>query len=133
MGAVKRCILVVDDHAAVRHALALVLAEEGIGDCWEAGERREALEIAGQQPPDLALVDLSLDGALDLIEELSGRKIPVLVCSMREEPECVRRAMAAGARGYITKFEAPQKLARAVLDLLAGWILISPRATKGFR
>ncbi len=109
MGAVKRRILVVDDHAAVRHALALVLAEEGIGDCWEAGGRREALDIAGPQPPDLVLVDLSLDGALDLIEELSGGKIPVLVCSMREEPESVRRAMAAGARRRRTTItSAPQ-------------------------
>ena len=132
MGTVKRCILLVDDHAAVRHALALVLAEESIGDCREAGGRQEALDLAGREPPDLALLDLSVDGALELVEDLSGRKIPVLVCSMREEPGYVRRAMAAGARGYITKVEAPQELAHAVRDVLAGWILISPRATKGF-
>jgi len=130
-----RCILLVDDHAAVRHGLALVLAEEGIGDCREAAGRKEALEAAGREPPDLALVDLSLgaDDALELVAELCARNIPVLVCSMHEEPGYVRRALAAGARGYITKREAPRELARAVRDILDGWMLISPRAAEGLR
>jgi DNA-binding NarL/FixJ family response regulator len=41
--------------------------------------------------------------------------------------------MAAGARGYITKTEAPEELAHAVRDILAGWMLISPRAAEGLR
>jgi DNA-binding NarL/FixJ family response regulator len=132
MGTVRSSILVVDDHAAVRHGLALVLAEEGC-DCCEAGGRAEALDLAGRESPDLTLVDLSLDGAFQLVEELSGRGIPVLICSMREEPGWVRRAMEAGARGYITKVEAPQELAHVVRAILAGWILISPRAAEGLR
>ena len=126
-------ILLADDHAAVRHGLALVLAQEGIGECYEAGGWEEALDIAEREPPAVALVDLSLDNALELVEGLSRRKIPVLVCSMREEPAYVRRAMAAGARGYITKTEAAEQVARAVRDILAGWMLISPRAAEGLR
>ncbi len=129
----KRRILLVDDHTEVRHGLALVLAEEGIGDCREASGRQEALDAAAREPPDMALVDLSLDDALELLEELRKRNIPTLVCSMREEPGYVRRAMAAGARGYITKREAPEELARVVRDVLAGWMLISPRAAEGLR
>ena len=129
----KRRILLVDDHTEVRHGLALVLAEEGIGDCREASGRQEALDAAAREAPDVALVDLSLDDALELLEELRKRNIPTLVCSMREEPGYVRRAMAAGARGYITKSEAPEALARAVRDVLAGWMLISPRAAEGLR
>lgn len=129
----KGRILLVDDHTDVRHGLALVLAEEGIGDCREASGRQEALDAAAREPPDVALVDLSLDDALELLEELRKRNIPTLVCSMREEPGYVRRAMAAGARGYITKREAPEQLARAVRDVLAGWMLISPRAAEGLR
>jgi len=128
-------ILLVDDHAAVRHGLALVLADEGVGDCDEAASREEALDAAGSEPPDVALVDLSLanDDALELVAELCARNIPVLVCSMHEEPGYVRRALAAGARGYITKREAPRDLARAVRDVLEGWMLISPRAAEGLR
>ncbi len=128
-------ILLVDDHAAVRHGLALVLTEEGMGDCREASSRDEALEAADRESPDVALVDLSLgaDDALQLITDFSARNIPVLVCSSREDPGVVRQALAAGARGYITKREAPRELARTVRDVLDGWMLISPRAAEGMR
>lgn len=131
----KPRILLVDDHAAVRHGLALVLTEEGVGDCREAARREEALEAASREAPDVALVDLSpgTDDALQLVAELSSRDIPVLVCSTHEEASYVRRALAAGARGYITKREAPREVARAVRDVLDGWTLISPRATEGLR
>jgi DNA-binding NarL/FixJ family response regulator len=57
----------------------------------------------------------------------------VLVCSTYEDPGYVRRALAAGARGYITKREAPRELARTVRDVLEGWMLVSPRAAEGLR
>ncbi len=131
----KRWILLVDDHAVVRHGLALVLMQEGIGDCREAAGRGEALAVIAREPPDLALVDFSAGtkDAMQLITELCSRRIPVLVCSMHEEAIYVRRALAAGARGYITKVEAPQELAHAVRDVLEGWTLISPRAAEGLR
>ncbi len=123
-------ILLVDNHANVRQELALVLAEDGITECREAPGQTEALEIADTEPPDLALVDLSLgeEDGLALVSELRSRQIPVLVCSLHEEPRYVARALAAGARGYVTKREAPEDLARAVRDVLEGWVLISPRA-----
>ena len=130
-----RSILLVDDHAAVRHALALTLADEGAGEYREAAGREEALAAASSARPDLALVDLSpgTDDALQLVAELCARNVPVLVCSMHEDAGHVRRALAAGARGYITKREAPRELARAVRDVLEGWMLISPRAAEGLR
>ncbi len=131
----KRRILLVDDHAAIRQGLALVLAEEGIGECREASGVTEALDAAMHERPDVVLVDLSphTEDALELVAELCARNIPVLVCSMHEEPGYVRRALAAGARGYITKVEAPRDLARAVRDVLNGWMLVSPRAADGLR
>jgi two-component system invasion response regulator UvrY len=132
----SRRILLVDDHPDVRRGLALMLEEEGLGQCLEASGRDAALQIAaGGEPLHLALVDLSpgTDEALQLVAELCDRNIPVLVCSMHEEPSCIRQALAAGARGYITKREAPRDLARAVRDVLDGWTTISPRATRGLR
>jgi DNA-binding NarL/FixJ family response regulator len=130
-----RLILLVDDHAAIRHGLALVLAEEGVGGCREAAGREEALAAARLELPDLALVDLSpcTEDSLQLVAELCARNIPVLICSMHDEPSYVRRALAAGARGYITKIEAPRELARAVRDVLNGWLLVSPRAAANLR
>jgi DNA-binding NarL/FixJ family response regulator len=126
-------ILLVDDHPAVREGLALVLQAEGVGECCEAGGRDEALAVARRESPDVALVDLSLndDNALALLGELRTLGIPVLVCSQHESPGDVKRAMAAGARGYITKSEAPRGIARAVRAVLEGWMLISPRAVEG--
>ncbi len=128
-------ILLVDDHAGIRHALALVLAEEGIRDCVESSGPAEALEAVSRGRPDMALVDLSpgTEEALLLVADLCARGIPVLVCSMHEEPAYVRRALEAGARGYLTKREAPRELGRAVRDILEGWTLVSPRATEGLR
>lgn len=128
-----RRILLVDDHAHVRRGLAIVLAGEGLGECVEASGPREALAIADEQAPDIALVDLSpgTDEALQLVTDLCARRVLVLVCSMHEDASCVRRAMAAGARGYVTKREAPRELARVVRDVLDGWTMISPRASEG--
>ena len=131
----SRHILLVDDHAEVRHELALVLTKEGVGECRETAGREEALAAACSERPDLALVDLSpgTDEALGLVGDLCARNIPVLVCSMHDDAVHVRRALAAGARGYITKREAPRDLARAVRDVMEGWMLISPRAAEGLR
>ena len=131
----KPRILLVDDHVAVRHGLALVLTEEGVGECREAAGRDAALAAVASERPDMALVDLSLGGddAMQLVAELCARNVPVLVCQMHEKASYVRRALAAGARGYITKREAPHELARAVREILNGWMLISPRAADGLR
>ncbi len=128
----KPRILLVDNHPAIRQGLALVLEEEGVGDCREAGGREEALEVAGREAPDIALVDLSMgnEDTLALIAEFRARRIPVLVCSMHRNSEHVNRAMAAGARGYITKSEA-REVVRAVRGVLEGWLMISPRAAEG--
>jgi DNA-binding NarL/FixJ family response regulator len=125
-------ILVVDDHPVVRQGLALVLKEEGVVEWCEAGVREEALDVARRESPAMALVDLSMgdEDAMARPTELRKMRIPVLVCSMNETPSQVKRAMAAGARGYITKGEA-REIARAVRSVLEGWMLISACAAEG--
>jgi DNA-binding NarL/FixJ family response regulator len=120
----------VDYHRRVREALAALLESEGEAVCTQAGDRREALESATGEPPDVAMIDLSLDedDGLDVMADLRALGIPVIVCSVHEEPEHVRRALAAGARAYVTKREAGQGLAQAIREVLDGWVLISPRA-----
>ncbi len=131
----RKLILLVDDHAAVRHELALLLTDDGVGDCREVAGREEALDAASRERPDAALVDLSpgMDETLRLVAELSARSIPVVVCSMYESPGRVRRALDAGARGYITKREPAEKISRAVREVIEGWIVISPCAAEALR
>ena len=126
-------ILLVDDHRAVREALAQLLEANGLPVMAQASGREEALMQVAAKRPDVALVDLSLghDSGLALVSDLHKLDIPTVVCSNHEDPECVRRALNAGARAYVSKRDAGQALARAVADVLGGWVLISPRAAGG--
>jgi DNA-binding NarL/FixJ family response regulator len=123
-------IMLVDDHPAVREALAQLLAENGLTVGAQAAGRDEALRLVGFETPGLALVDLSMgqDEGLALVADLHTLGIPVVVCSTHEEPAYVRRALDAGARAYVAKRDAGRALVRTVRDVLNGWMLISPRA-----
>ncbi len=91
-------VLVVDDHPAVREGLALLLSTEGIDVCATAGRRAEALALAQESHPHLAIVDLSLDGedGLLLVSDLKERGLPTLVYSMHNDARHVGGAFAAG-------------------------------------
>lgn len=114
-------ILLVDDHPAVRHGLALLLASEGMAVCAEAGDRLSALAQIEKQWPDVAIVDLSLDGedGLTLVDDLRQRRVPVLVYSMHNDARHVSRSYAAGALGYVTKRELDSVLVRAIREVAA--------------
>jgi len=123
-------ILLVDDHPAVREGLALLLAPEGMEACAEAGGRDEALVRLKTCHPDVAIVDLSLDGedGLGLVADLHKREVPVLVYSMHNDARHVEGAFAAGALGYVTKRELHGVLVQAVRDVAAGRQFVSPTA-----
>ncbi len=124
-------ILLVDDHPAVRQGLALLLAPEHIDVYAEAGGRAEALARVEKRRPDLAIVDLSLDGeeeGLALIADLHHRTVPVLVYSMHSDARRIGSAFAAGALGYVTKREFHGVLVQAIREVAAGRRFVSPNA-----
>lgn len=127
-GAIR--VILVDDHPIVRAGVAAVLAREEIDVCAEAESRAQASRALDRFSPELAVVDLSLgrDSGLDLIAELDDRGIRVLVYSMHEDGEQIRRALAAGACGYVTKREMHQVLVDAVRAVAAGEEYLGPRA-----
>jgi DNA-binding NarL/FixJ family response regulator len=123
-------VVLVDDHPAVREGLALLLAPEGIDVCAEAGGRADGLARVEERRPDLAIVDLSLDGAdgLALIADLHERAVKVLVYSMHNDALRVGSAFAAGALGYVTKREFHGVLVQAIREVAAGRRFVSPNA-----
>lgn len=125
-------ILLIDDHPAVRQGLALLLAQKEYAVCGEAGDRAEALKLLDGSRADMALVDLSLgeESGLDLIGDLHGRGVPVLIYSMHEDAETIERAFSAGADGYVAKREVSDVLLEAVADVLAGQRHVSPHAAQ---
>ena len=122
-------VLLVDDHPAVRQGLALFLARENVV-CTEAGDPAGALARVNERRPDLAIVDLSLDGedGLVLIADLHARGVPVLVYSMHNAATRVRSAIGAGALGYATKRELDSALVQGIREVAAGRRFISPHA-----
>jgi len=123
-------VLLVDDHPAVLQGLALLLAPEGIDVCAEAGGRADALARVEERRPNLAIVDLSLDGedGLALIADLHERAVPVLVYSMHSDARRVRSAFAARALGYVTKREFHRVLVQGIREVAAGRRFVSPKA-----
>ena len=126
-------ILVVDDHPLVRESLkAIILRESDLTVCGEAEDREQALELAAATEPHLALVDLTLKNShgLELIKDFNNRwpKIKLLVLSMQDEALYAERVIRAGARGYITKEEPPEKILMAIRQVLNGDIYWSEKA-----
>src|SRR5215212_2216714 len=112
-------ILLADDHEIVRKGLrAMLETRKGWEVCGEAATGREAVQLAVELRPDVAVIDLSmpeLDG-LDATRQIK-REVPlteVLVFTMHDTPRLVREVLAAGARGYVLKSDAARHLISAV-------------------
>lgn len=128
-------ILIVDDHPLVRTGFAQLIGDtHDLEVCGEAGDMSDGLELATSLKPDLAIIDLSLAGGsgLDLIEHIKARNsdILMLVASMHDEALYAERVLAAGARGYVNKQEAQDKIIQAIRQVLGGKVYLSERMTE---
>ncbi|MBM4018293.1 MAG: response regulator transcription factor [Planctomycetes bacterium] len=126
----KARILVVDDHPIVRQGLVQMIGSESdLEVCGQAESAAEALRAIAATAPDAAIVDLSLKGSsgLELLKDIKVRhpRLPVLVLSVFDEAMYAERALRAGARGYMMKEEAAEKVLTAVRRILAGQIYLS--------
>jgi DNA-binding NarL/FixJ family response regulator len=126
----KLRLLLIDDHPIVRQGLSrLINQETDLTVCGEAADPLAGRQLAGSLKPDLAVVDLSLDNlsGIDLIKDFRTRfpKLPVLVLSMHKETLYAERVLRAGARGYIMKQEAPERVLFAIRKILKGDIYLS--------
>jgi DNA-binding NarL/FixJ family response regulator len=124
-------ILLVDDHPVVRQGIKQVLA--GAFHPAEVGEASNAeegmMEVKGTEW-DVMVLDLSLPGTsgLDMLKDLRRERptLPVLVLSMYSPEQFARRAMNAGASGYLTKDTDPTELVKAVGEVMAGRRYVNP-------
>jgi DNA-binding NarL/FixJ family response regulator len=124
-------ILLVDDHDLFRAALRSRLEQEnGIAVIGQAGTAQRAIAAAGRLQPDVILLDLVLPGRSghDAIRDLlkvspSGK---ILVVSSQTQPIAIRQAIAAGARGYITKRASDIELLAAIRRVASGARYVDP-------
>jgi DNA-binding NarL/FixJ family response regulator len=124
-------ILVADDHALLRQAVKAILARELDGAvCGDAEDGDQVLAQVDGHHWDLVILDVTMPGrnGLDVLRDLKRIRpqLPVLVLSMHPEDQFGKRALIAGAAGYMNKGSAPDELIKAIRLTLAGGRYVSP-------
>ncbi|MBB3020949.1 DNA-binding NarL/FixJ family response regulator [Microvirga lupini] len=128
-------LLIADDHAIVRRGLqALLEAEAGWQVCATAENGQEAVDLATQHRPDVAILDYSLPGLNGLEAtrhiRLASPGTEVLIYTMHNNEDVIRDVLRAGARGYLLKTEDDAEVVRAVNALLRKQPYFSPRVAE---
>jgi DNA-binding NarL/FixJ family response regulator len=124
-------ILLADDHAVVRQGFKMILAAQpDMEIVGEAGNGREALDLASQLQPDVIVMDVAmpeLNGieATRRVADVSPRS-RVLALSMHKDSVYVREILRAGARGYLLKDSVSSDLLAAVRAIARGEGYLSP-------
>lgn len=118
-------VLIADDHAIVREGLKQLFSMVAdIEVVAEANGGSEVMELVRQGGVDLLLLDMNMPGisGVDLIERIRLRapQLPILILSMHSESQFARRALKAGASGYLTKDNDAETLLGAIRRTAAG-------------
>lgn len=131
MNGAARTIMLVDDHSVVREGYRSVLGKQpGLRVVAEAADGVEAYRLLKEVRPDLVIMDLVMPGigGIETIRRIRqwDRNARILVFTMHQNAAFAVQAIRAGAKGYVTKTSPPETLIRAVMDVLADRIAISP-------
>ena len=131
----KLRILIADDHGLVRRGIREVLhSRPGWRVIGEAANGREAVAKAIELKPDVAVVDIGMP-ELDGIEaarqiRAAVPKTKILVLTMNESDYLIRRALDAGANGYVLKSDLTESLPKAVEAIVAGKRFLTPKVSE---
>ncbi len=128
-------VMLADDHALVRRGFRLILEDDpGIAVVAEAGDGDEAVKLARKLRPRVIVMDCALPGKSGMEATSQIRQelpdISILMLSMHSEETWVRRALDAGANGYILKSAVDLDLPGAVRRVAEGETVLDPRIAK---
>ena len=121
-------ILLAEDHIIVRQGFRSMLERDGFKIVGEAGDGREAVRLAAEHKPDIALLDLAMpllngiDAAIE-IRRVSSRTRTILV-TMYGDQEQLLGALRAGVRGYLLKTRAVEDLETAIREVHKGGVFL---------
>jgi two-component system response regulator NreC len=124
-------ILLADDHAVVRQGFKMILgAQADMEIVGEAGNGREAIELAGQLSPDIVVMDVAMPelNGIEATRRLiaANPHTRVIALSMHKDSVYVREILRAGARGYLLKDSGADDLVKAVRAVAGGESYLSP-------
>lgn len=128
-------VLLVDDHAVVREGYRRLLERHGdIVVIGEAVDAATALSVFCRLDPQIVVMDITLPGTsgIEAMRRILSYKpeARVLIFSMHEDTIFARRALQAGAFGYVTKASAPSVLVEAIHSVAAGKKYLSPETAQ---
>ncbi|MDL1888598.1 response regulator transcription factor [Nitrospirales bacterium NOB] len=123
-------ILIVDDHAVVRHGVKQILSEHfHCSVLAEAQNAEEMMEHLRKRQWSVVVLDVGMPskGGLEALKELKQLypKLPVLVLSAYPEDQLALRTLRSGAAGYLSKDSAPTELVQAIRKIIAGGRYVS--------
>lgn len=123
-------ILIADDHPILRRGLREILTDEfGALSFGEAENAQGTLDQVRKRNWNLLILDIAMPGrsGVDILRDLRTVRpmLPILVLSVHPEERFAKRALRAGAAGYVCKEKAPAELVKAVRKVLAGGRYVS--------
>jgi two-component system, NarL family, response regulator NreC len=125
-------VVLADDHAVVRSGLRLLLERTGdLEVVSEAGTAEDAVRTVLGHKPAVLVLDLNMPGELTSLDAIprvaeASPATRVVVLTMQEDPEFARRALRAGAAGYVLKEAADSELVEAIRRAAAGETYLTP-------
>jgi DNA-binding NarL/FixJ family response regulator len=128
-------VLLADNHDIVRAGLRRIVEEcADMEVVAEVAESREALAQIQKTLPDVVIIEISMSGldGLELLRQvyLHFPQIPILILTIHEEEQYLTRALAAGAKGYLTKRSTADQLLKAIRKVHAGERYLSEAAVE---
>jgi two-component system response regulator NreC len=125
-------LVLADDHIVVRTGLSLVLEQAGIHVVAQAADAESAVRKVLGHKPDVLLLDYNMPGALSAVEAIplalaASPKTRICMLTMQKDAESARRALRAGASGYVLKDGQDAEVVAAIRQVAAGGTYLNPR------
>jgi len=127
-------VVLADDHVIVRQGLKLILAGAGFEVVGEASDGHEAVRLARETQPDIAVLDvvMPLMNGMEAAREIQQAcpRTKAILLTSRHEEQLILEALQAGIRGCVLKTYQAQDLIRAIRDVSAGGVYLSPTLSR---
>ena len=127
-------ILLADDHVIVRQGFRALLEREGLEVVAEAANGHEAVRLAGELLPDVAVLDFAMPllNGLDAAKEIRRRapRTRTILLTVHSEDHYVLEAVQAGVHGYVVKTQAAADLVQAIREIRGNAIYLSPTISR---
>ena len=127
-------VLLADDHQVVRQGLKVLLEREGFHVVAEASDGQQAVQLAKQFQPDVAVLDLAMPilNGLDAAREIQkvSEKTKPIILTMHTESHYILEGLQAGAKGFVMKTHAAEDLVRAIREASRGHTYLSPEVSQ---